>query len=331
MNRDELQRQARWFCERLDALRTELGRVFFGHGPLVEDLVTCLVADGHVLLEGAPGLGKTVLARSVARCLELAFARIQFTPDLMPSDITGTQVFDEQDGRRAFRFERGPVFTNLLLADEINRATPKTQSALLEAMQERAVTSAGVRHELPRPFLVVATQNPIEMEGTYPLPEAQLDRFLMKLVVAPPQRDELERILGGTTGPEASQAAVVLHREELLRMQALAREVPVGEHLLRYVAHLVRATQPEAGEASDETRRLVRYGTSPRGGQAMLWAAKVRALWAGRFAVAREDLKRVALPCLRHRVLLSFEADAEGKAVADLLPAWLKAADQAVP
>jgi MoxR-like ATPase len=328
---EDLAQRAGLFRIRLERLRQELGKVFFGHLPLVEDLLTTLVAGGHVLLEGVPGLGKTVLAKSLARCMGLQFSRVQFTPDLMPSDITGTSIFDEHEGRRTFRFERGPVFANLLLADEINRATPKTQSALLEAMQERAVTAAGVRHVLPEPFLVIATQNPIEMEGTYPLPEAQLDRFMMKLVIRFPQQDELDHILAGTTGLASEDLSVVLARDELLEMQGLARGVPLGEHLLRFTSHLLRLTHPESREATDETRRFVRYGASPRAGQAMILAAKVRALMGGRFAVSRDDLKRVVAPCLRHRVLLSFEAEAEGKTVEDLLPVWVKEADRAVP
>jgi MoxR-like ATPase len=315
-----------------NAIKTEIGRVIVGQRALVDDVLLCLLAEGHVLLEGVPGLGKTQLLKALAESVDMPWSRIQFTPDLMPADIVGTQILHQgEDGVRELRFRPGPITANLVLADEVNRATPKTQAAMLEAMQERAVTAAGVRHELPDPFLVIATQNPIEMEGTYPLPEAQLDRFMMKLVIRFPDQDELDRILGGTTGLDSEELSVVLARDEFLEMQSLARGVPLGEHLLRFTSHLLRLTHPESSEATEETRRFVRYGASPRAGQAMILAAKVRALTSGRFAVSRDDLKRVVVPCLRHRILLSFEAEAEGKTVEDLLPVWVKEADRAAP
>ena len=290
------------FHERFTRLREAIGRVILGQERLVEDLLVAALARGHVLIEGAPGLGKTRLVRSFAEATELRFGRIQFTPDLMPADVSGSSVFVEEGGR--FEFRPGPVFANVLLADEINRATPKTQSALLEAMQERSVTASGERHALPDPFMVLATQNPIEMEGTYPLPEAQLDRFLFKLTVPRPDRATLVRILEATTGHEAGVPAPVFTRDELLEMQDLLREVPVAAAGLDYVARLV--------EASHELP-AVRLGASPRGAQALVLAAKGYALLAGRPHVDFVDIERAALPALRHRLLLSFEAEVEGK------------------
>ena len=308
------------------ALCKELAKVVLGQDRLVEDLVVALFAGGHVLLEGMPGLGKTLLVKTLAQGLGLAFSRVQFTPDLMPSDVLGTRIFEDTGQERRFRFQKGPVFTNLLLADEINRATPKTQSALLEAMQEASVTIAGETHALPDPFAVIATQNPIELEGTYPLPEAQLDRFLFKLDVPSPSTADLVRILGQTTGSATATAKKVLSGPEVLEVQAIARRILCGEHLLRFVAHLIRATHPQLPDADEKTKTLVRYGASPRAGQAIVRAAKVRALLDARPSVSKADLESCALPALRHRVVLSFEAEACRARVETLLPTWLELA-----
>jgi len=312
----------------VDSLRGQLGRAVMGQDQLISDLVVALLAGGHVLLEGLPGLGKTLLVRSLAECVGLDYARVQFTPDLMPADVTGTRIIEEKGTERSFRFQPGPVFANLVLADEINRATPKTQSALLEAMQEGSVTVGLETHQLPRPFAVVATQNPIELEGTYPLPEAQLDRFLFKLIVEPPSVDDLVRVLDSTTGPGAPELSQTMSGAELLEFGALARQVICGEHLLRLVAELLRATRPDDPQANEPTRRFVQYGASPRAGQAIILAAKVRALLEQRAHVAREDIQSSLRASLRHRVVLSFEADAEGVRVEDLVDDWYAAAEQ---
>ena len=283
--------------------------------PVVEEVMLCLLAGGHILLEGVPGLGKTLLVRTLAETLDLSFSRIQFTPDLMPTDIIGTNIIEtDPSGARDFRFQRGPIFGNLILADEINRATPKTQSAVLEAMQERTVSVARRRHKLPEPFFVLATQNPLEMEGTYPLPEAQVDRFLLKTIVPSPELEPLVEVLRRTTGAETPSAAQAATGKRVLEMQALAREVIVAKHVAEYVGRLVLATHPGSEYAPEPVRRLVRYGSSPRGGQAMLLAAKVRALREGRANVAFEDIRRVAAAALRHRLILSFEGHAAGVA-----------------
>ena len=326
-----IEERAQQLTRRVTVLREEIGRSILGQETLIENLLTAVLAGGHALLEGLPGLGKTRLVKSMAECLGLEFARIQFTPDLMPADITGTRVVEESGGRLDFRFQKGPLFANLVLADEINRTTPKTQSALLEAMQEATVTVADTTHELPRPFTVVATQNPIELEGTYPLPEAQLDRFLFHLVVETPSVDDMVEILGTTTGIDEPQLRPVLSGSEVEEFQRLARQVLCGDHLLRYVAELLRTTHPEDADSSAETRRLVRYGASPRAGQAIILAAKVRALLDGRPMVEREDIERCSLPALRHRVVLTFEAEAEERDVANLLPDWQSAAGKRAP
>jgi MoxR-like ATPase len=315
---------AQTFRSTYAALRGAVQRVIVGHEPLIEHVLIALVANGHVLLEGVPGLGKTLLVKTLAQALDLRYSRIQFTPDLMPADIIGTNVmFQDPDGRRFFEFQRGPIFSQIVLADEINRATPKTQSALLEAMQERTVSAPGGPYVLEEPFLVLATQNPIEMEGTYPLPEAQVDRFLFKLRLESPTAAQLIEIMDRTTGPPAEPPAVVATGEQIRRMQALAREVPVAAHVKAYAAQLVRATHPRDDAASAMARRYVRYGSSPRGAQALLLAGKVRALVEGRLNVSVEDLQALALAALRHRVILNFEAEAEGLDADEVIKATL--------
>jgi len=301
------------FASLFAKIRGEIGRVIVGQQELVEHVLIALLAGGHVLLEGVPGLGKTLLVKTLGQALGLRFSRIQFTPDLMPADIIGTNVvMQDASGRRYFEFQRGPVFTQLLLADEINRATPKTQSALLEAMQEHAVTASGTSYALDEPFFVLATQNPIEMEGTYPLPEAQLDRFLFKLRVEFPSAPDLVRIIDRTTASEIPQAQVVASSAKVLEMMRLAREVEVASHVKMYTARLIQATHPDGPGAASMAKRAVRYGSSPRGVQALILAAKVRALIAGRANVAFADLRALALPALRHRIILNFEGEAEG-------------------
>jgi MoxR-like ATPase len=294
-------------------VKGEIAKVIVGHDEIVHGVLTCLFIGGHALLEGVPGLGKTLLVRTLADAVSLDFNRIQFTPDLMPADIIGTNIVMElPDGRRVFEFQPGPVFSQIVLADEINRATPKTQSALLEAMQEHSVTVGGQIHILKEPFFVMATQNPIEQEGTYPLPEAQLDRFLLKLIVGYSTRDELSTILDRTTRGERPKAEKVLDGETLLKLQALVRDVIIAPHVQDYAIRLALATHPNGPFAADVTNKYVRWGSSPRGAQTLVLAAKVRSLLDGRYNVSFEDLRRVYLPGLRHRVLLNFEAQAEG-------------------
>jgi len=293
-------------------LKREIGKVIVGMEEVVEGVLTCLLADGHALLEGVPGLGKTLLVRTLAQCLELKFSRIQFTPDLMPADIVGTNIIVEAGGAREFRFQPGPVFGNIILADEVNRATPKTQSALLEAMQEHSVTVAGTARKLPEPFFVLATQNPIEMEGTYPLPEAQLDRFFFKLLVRYPSLAQLETIMDRTTGAALPQATPVMDGPRVMELRALVREVPIAPHVREYALSMVLASHPGSPHASDQTNRFVRYGASPRGGQALILAGKVAALLDGRWNVSFEDIQKAAPAALRHRLLLNFEGQAEG-------------------
>ncbi len=301
------------FAATFDRIRQEVRQVIVGHHELIDDVLVALLAGGHVLLEGVPGLGKTLLVKTIAQALELDFSRIQFTPDLMPADIIGTNmVMQDAGGRRYFEFQRGPVFSQILLADEINRATPKTQSALLEAMQEHAVTAAGASYPLEEPFFVLATQNPIEMEGTYPLPEAQLDRFLFKLRVEFPGAADLVEIIDRTTAPAVPQARVVAPAAQILEMMRLAREVEVASHVKAYVARIIQATHPDHAGGASMARKYVRYGSSPRGAQALILSAKVRALIAGRANVAFADLRALAMPALRHRLILNFEGEAEG-------------------
>jgi MoxR-like ATPase len=297
--------------ELAQALESELARLIVGQKELLRDTVTALIAGGHMLLEGVPGLGKTVLVRSLGQALDLSFARIQFTPDLMPADIVGTNVIREERGRREFQYQAGPLFANLVLADEVNRATPKTQSALLEAMQEHTVTVGTETRPLPTPFFVLATQNPIELEGTYPLPEAQLDRFFFKALVPFPDEAELLEIARRTTGNDTPALEKVADGEAILVAQQVAREVPIAEHVLAYAGKLVTATHPERTEL-ETVRSYVRFGASPRGLQTLVLAGKVRALLEGRYNVAFDDLAAVARPALRHRIFLKFEADADG-------------------
>ena len=291
----------------------------------MQGVLICLLAGGHVLLEGVPGLGKTTLLRTLARALQLKYSRIQFTPDLMPADIVGSMIIENDDrGGKGLRFQPGPIFANLVLADEINRATPKTQSALLEAMQERTVTSGTTTHELERPFLVMATQNPIEMEGTYPLPEAQLDRFLMKILVTYPSREELNRIVERTIQREEVTPVPVMDRDAIAEVRAVCREVLVAPHVQEYAIQMVMATQPEQKEAHELARKYVRYGSSPRGAQALVECGRVHALMRGRFHLAIEDVTHVAPAVLRHRIILNFDAHADGQTPETILSAIIK-------
>ena len=300
------------FAERANAIEREVGRVIVGQRELVRQTMTALLANSHVLLEGVPGLGKTMLVRTIADVIDCAFSRVQFTPDLMPADITGTNILIEEEGRRIFRFQPGPIFANLVLADEINRATPKTQSSLLEAMQEHQVTVARQRYPLDPPFFVLATQNPLEMEGTYPLPEAQLDRFLFKVHVPFPTEEDLITIIERTTGVDAPTAGKVCTAVEIVEMQRLARGVPIAPHVTAYAVALLAATHPNQPRAPQIVHEYVRYGGSPRGAQALVTAGKIYALLDGRFNVSIDDIRAVALPALRHRVILNFEGEAEG-------------------
>ncbi len=310
---DSMQQRADEFRDRYQQLREQVGRVIVGHEEIVHGVLTCLFVGGHCLLEGVPGLGKTLLVRTLAQALSLDFNRIQFTPDLMPADILGTNmVMETPDGKRVFEFQRGPLFTQICLADEINRATPKTQSAMLETMQEGTITIGGTRYELDKPFFVMATQNPIEQEGTYPLPEAQLDRFFFKLVVGYSGREELATIIERTTKGEVIEPEKVMDGHEIVKWQLLIREVILATHVQDYIVRLVLATHPEGPHALAATNQYLRWGSSPRGAQTLALAAKVRALLEGRFNVSFEDVRRVFLPAMRHRVILNFEAQAEG-------------------
>ncbi len=313
-------------CARATRLRDAIAEAVVGQRAVVDHVLVALIAGGHVLLEGAPGLGKTLLVRTLASCVDLRFSRIQFTPDLMPSDVIGTNVLvGDASGARHFTLHRGPIFGNVVLADEINRATPKTQSALLEAMQEHAVTIAGTRHALDEPFFVLATENPIEMEGTYPLPEAQLDRFLLKVVVPSPSEDEMVEVLARTTGRDADRGAPVLGAAELLAMRATCRDVHVAEPVARWAVRLVRASDPASPDAPESLRRALRYGAGVRGAQSLVLAAKAAALLAGRGHVSFDDVRGVAVPALRHRLIRSFEGEADGTSTDALVTTLLDA------
>ncbi|HEX6512841.1 MAG TPA: MoxR family ATPase [Chloroflexota bacterium] len=309
----ELELTPQDFTAVAQSIEEEIGRVIVGQREVVHGILVCVLAGGHVLLEGVPGLGKTMLIRTLSDVLDVQFSRIQFTPDLMPADITGSNIIvdDHTTGTRRFQFQPGPIFANLILADEINRATPKTQSALLEAMQERQVTVARQKHSLQEPFFVMATQNPIEMEGTYPLPEAQVDRFLFKLTIGYPSQTELADIINRTTVREMPHPRRVASGDTVLRMITLARDLPIAQPVVDYVARLVMATHP-GSEYGVESNRHVRFGSSPRGAQSIVIAAKIHAMLQGRYNVAFEDVRFVALPALRHRLILNFEAEAEG-------------------
>lgn len=300
------------FLEKASAIRNEIAKVIVGQETVIRHVLIGILSNGHVLLEGVPGLGKTMLIRALGQVMALEFSRIQFTPDLMPADITGTEIMEEVgDGRRSFRFQHGPLFANLVLADEINRATPKTQSALLEAMQERTVTSGNQTYKLPSPFFVLATQNPIEQEGTYPLPEAQLDRFMFKVNVHFPSAEELHEIINRTSGSAELRLNKVVSAEDLIAMQTFARDIPIPTNVSEYVSRLVIATHP-GNSPSDLVNQYVRYGASPRGAQSIVWGAKAQALLDGRFNVSFDDIAVNAPAALRHRILLNFEGQARG-------------------
>jgi MoxR-like ATPase len=315
----EIETRAKQFRDDYKALKAEVAKVIVGNEPVVDGVLTTVFAGGHCLLEGVPGLGKTLLVRTLASVLDLQFSRIQFTPDLMPADIVGTTLVVESDsGKREFQFRKGPVFAQIVLADEINRATPKTQSAMLEAMQEQRVTAGGQTWELPQPFFVLATQNPIEQEGTYPLPEAQLDRFLYKLIVPYSSRAEMREIVDRTTGKETPAPKKVMTGEQILKWRDLVREVVVAPHVKDFIVRVVLATHPKGEHAAAGTNKFLRFGASPRGAQAITLAAKFRSLLDGRWNVGFDDVKAVALSCLRHRVILNFEAEAEGMTTDDV-------------
>ncbi len=311
--------------DQMKLVRDEIGKVIVGHEDIVEGVIIALVTGGHVLLEGVPGLGKTTLLRTLGHAMHLDDSRIQFTPDLMPADIVGSMVLEaESDGSREMRFERGPIFAHLVLADEINRATPRTQSALLEAMQERTVTIGTTTHQLEDPFLVMATQNPLEMEGTYPLPEAQLDRFLLKLIVRYPSKKEMTEIVDRTMAAESPSVDQVMNREQVLDARRGAHDVLIAPHVRDFAIRLIMATQPEQEDTHDLAKKFIRYGSSPRGAQSLMQAGRVRALMRGRLNVSLDDLRELALPALRHRIILNFDAHAEGKTADQVLTGILE-------
>lgn len=317
----DVEEQCREFRQMFDSLRREIGKVIVGYETIVENVLICLFCGGHVLLEGVPGLGKTLLVRTMSDVFSLEFRRIQFTPDLMPADIIGTNIVmeDAATGKRQFQFQAGPIFGQIILADEINRATPKTQSAMLEAMQEHSVTTGGQIRKLPEPFMVLATQNPIEQEGTYPLPEAQLDRFFFKLLVPYSNREELRTIIDRTTTGKDPQAEPIVGAERITQAQELVRHVVIAEHVQDYAIRLVLATHPQGEFASEITNRFIRFGSSPRGVQALVLAGKVRAMLDERYHVSFSDIEASVLPALRHRILLNFEGQAEGISTDEVL------------
>jgi MoxR-like ATPase len=312
---------ARFMAEAYSRLQTELGKVIVGQQRVIEELLIAIFSRGHCLMQGVPGLAKTLLVSTLANAMDLSFARIQFTPDLMPSDITGTDILQEdpQSGRRRFEFQKGPIFANLLLADEINRTPPKTQAALLQAMQEHQVTAGNRTLGLPDPFFVLATQNPIEQEGTYPLPEAQLDRFMFMVTVHYPTRDEELEVLKRTTGMIGEQVNRVISGPDILRLQEIVRRVPVGDHVFNFVLDIIRMTRPNEQGSSDFVRHWLSWGAGPRAGQFMIWAGKARALMQGRLFVTIEDIEAVAPPVLRHRIIPNFNAEAEGITVEQII------------
>jgi MoxR-like ATPase len=326
----DVQEQCRDFRKMFESLRREIGKVIVGYETIVEDVLICLFCGGHVLLEGVPGLGKTLLVRTLSDAFSLEFRRIQFTPDLMPADIIGTNIVmeDQATGKRQFQYQPGPIFGQIILADEINRATPKTQSAMLEAMQEHSVTSGGQIRKLPEPFMVLATQNPIEQEGTYPLPEAQLDRFFFKLLVPYSNREELRTIIDRTTTGADLKAERVTGAEQIMQAQDLVRHVVIAQHVQDYAIRLVLATHPQGEFASDVTNRFVRFGSSPRGVQALVLAGKVRAMLDERYHVSFDDIEASVMPALRHRILLNFEGQAEGITTDEVLDKVLESTEK---
>jgi MoxR-like ATPase len=322
---DQISQYLAQFSQIRNQMLSQLNRVIIGQSDVIEQILAAIFTRGHCLLVGVPGLAKTLMVRSISQILDISFRRIQFTPDLMPSDITGTTVMDEAGGRREFRYVKGPIFANILLADEINRTPPKTQAALLEAMQERQVSAGQETYMLPDPFFVIATQNPIEQEGTYPLPEAQLDRFMFNVKVDYPTADEEKRILLQTTKDEPAELTKVLSGKAILNLQKLVRSVPVGEYVIDYVTRLVRSTRPKGDTAPEFVRKMVDWGAGPRAGQYLIWAGKAFAAMDGRFSVAIDDIKKAAIPVLRHRISANFQAQAEGKSSEDIIAELLKA------
>lgn len=317
------QEQIKSFFDTVQAIRSEIAKEIIGQERVVEQLLTALIAGGNVLLEGVPGLGKTRLVRTLSSVFDLPFSRIQFTPDLMPADITGTNIIVKTEAGNEFRFRKGPLFASIVLADEINRATPKTQAALLEAMQEHSVTVGGETHALSEPYFVLATQNPMEQEGTYPLPEAQLDRFMLKILVDFPTLEELAEIVGLTTVPQTSHARCAANADTLMGLRAVAQEVPVAQAVRDFALRLVLATHPELEQSPEVVRRCVRFGASPRAAQALIATSRARALMNGRYNVAFEDIEAVAPACLRHRIALSFEGMAQGETVEGVIASLL--------